>query len=547
MHLLGFWLPDFTRISWVSDAAEAAWAPRLARIDRAWKEVEWLSVQAGLRPCAVRHVQPEEFVEEGHRGARAGLGGLPVAIEAARDGYTTTAVRARLGDPYVFRVVVGSPKAVAAFGDAFAASDDREIGRLLGFPPCCHAFFKEVWVDQGLVDTTWPMAANAVMPADGDRSIQVDGPWEANILWRWMGVRAVPHLPCSFRCQASVALAKGLMQVGTGSGYAEEMGWISEILSWPAEWSALHGIAEIKTPILRVSARTDATAVKYTVQRVAPEAAYPDDGATGVRFPYRQAPVSFTASENFRRGLDHVIRIEVPPPRWYASDNGFDSASAMEGAHRPIVELAARTAGRRGGNVLDLGCGNGALLERILATSPGVVPFGLDVDPLRIAHAKELHPEHAENFMVGDMFSLDGPWLHGRRFALVMLMPGRLLEVDRGRAAALVRELTRCSDNILVYAYGDWLARYGGLQELARAANLDLSGFRPGARACLLSFTASLVEALAPYFAVHDSRTLSRHSLIGRPTAKPSVTPLGSLPRLVPGLRRVRTNREIRA
>ena len=31
-----------------------------------------------------------------------------------------------------------------------------------------------------------------------------------------------------------------------------------EILSWPVEWSVLHGIAEIKTPIFRVISRSDA-------------------------------------------------------------------------------------------------------------------------------------------------------------------------------------------------------------------------------------------------------------------------------------------------
>ena len=38
----------------------------------------------------------------------------------------------------------------------------------------------------------------------GTNVIDVTGPPEANILWRWMGARAVPHLPCRFNCTDTV-------------------------------------------------------------------------------------------------------------------------------------------------------------------------------------------------------------------------------------------------------------------------------------------------------------------------------------------------------
>ena len=88
------------------------------------------------------------------------------------------------------------------------------------------------------------------------------GPPEANILWRWMGARAVPHLPCRFDCEPTVALAQQCLAVGRAAGFDTEMDWLLEILRWPVEWSALHGIAEIRTPVLKVSTRTDATATE---------------------------------------------------------------------------------------------------------------------------------------------------------------------------------------------------------------------------------------------------------------------------------------------
>ena len=120
---------------------------------------------------------------------------------------------ARRGAVRVSRVAVGALADVAALKQAIDAGDDRTMGRLLGFPDCCIAFFRKTWVDDGCVDTTWAMAANGGRVDDSGRLIEIDAdaPFQANILWRWMGVRAVPHLPCSFDCQATVDFANTLM------------------------------------------------------------------------------------------------------------------------------------------------------------------------------------------------------------------------------------------------------------------------------------------------------------------------------------------------
>ena len=54
------------------------------------------------------------------------------------------------------------------------------------------------------------------------------------------------------------------------------------------------------------------------------------------------------------------------------------------------------------------------------------------------------------------------------RFALGIVMPGRLLEAGPERAKAIRERLRRSCDRVLVYAYGDWL--------VTRPAELD----RPG-------------------------------------------------------------------
>ena len=159
-----------------------------------------------------------------------------------------------------------------------------------------------------------------------------------------MGPRAVPHLPCSFACRATVDFANTLMALGRELGYGAEMEWLEEILNWPASWSALHGIAEVKTPVLKASTRTDATAHEFVVRRRGRRV--PAEAAAGLGFPFR-APErpGLTHSLAFRKGLEAPIALHTAPPEWYASDNGFSARAAMDEAHRPIVELALTSIG----------------------------------------------------------------------------------------------------------------------------------------------------------------------------------------------------------
>ena len=504
---LDFILPDFTRPMWVSEAARTTWEPRLQRITRAWLELEWRMVASGGRACAVTMASPQEFLGRSGDWADHGLSGLPVEIQGTTGSYAATAVALEWGKPFVFRFVVGTPASVRTFKQALDANDHATIGRLLGYPECCYEFFRRVWIDEGMVDTTWPMAVGTRRTREGLRELTVDGPPESNILWRWMGVRAVPHLPCRFDCGATATLGRRFVELGREAGYATEMTWLIEILRWPVEWSALHGIAEIKTPIMKVSTRTDATARRYVVRH--PGEAYPAEGARGLGFPYR-APVqmAFTATATYRRGLENPIHprprsgasapLTPSAPDWYFTDNGFTSAATMAACHAPIVDAVATMLGGRGGAVLDLGCGNGALLAGIRAKCPDSVPVGVDSDPERIVHARTQWPEDADRFFVGDLFDSDAIWPAGRRYAVALLMPGRLLEARPEQVQRLRWRLRTHCEQVVVYAYGDWLIRFGGLRGLVEAAGLRLRDGQDGV-------TAALVDVDAPTLAERET------------------------------------------
>jgi hypothetical protein len=68
------------------------------------------------------------------------------------------------------------------------------------------------------------------------------------------------------------------------------------------EWSALHGIAEVRTPVFKLATDTDASAATYVVRHHG--GGYPEHGATGLVFPYRR-PDRLVVSESrgFQEGL----------------------------------------------------------------------------------------------------------------------------------------------------------------------------------------------------------------------------------------------------
>jgi hypothetical protein len=474
---LSFVLPDFNRHSWVSEGARSVWEPRITRIVRAWEDIEWLSVAHGVRDCGLLWISPDALLTLIPKWTDASLSAIRLNVDDSPVS----------GASGLICIVVGSGDRIEQLRGAWAALDDEAVGTLLGYPSCCRSFFRAVWVDERNIDTTWPMAENTShRHLNGIARIEL--PEEimplANILWRWVGVRAVPHLPCRFDCAASIAFGRRLLEVGRNSGYSEEADWIAEILAWPVEWSALHGIAEVKSPLMKIATRTDATPEKWTVHWVGTK--YPAEGAVGLRFPF-QAPKKpmLTSSPGFKRGLAHGSPAQGSQPAtgaaWQYADNGFTSAVVMRELHQPIVDLARRELASVSGNVLDLGCGNGALLATICSGRSDLTMWGVDSNGTSLDHARQLLPQLAENFAQGDLFDFEMWNPSRRRYVLAVIMLGRLLEVPQEKAMQLLRDLQSSCECVLVYAYPDWQQQ--PLVEMAHSLGLELedTGYKTAA------------------------------------------------------------------
>jgi hypothetical protein len=157
----------------------------------------------------------------------------------------------------------------------------------------------------------------------------------------------------------------------------------------------------------------------------------------------------------------------------------------MDWAHRPIVVLAGRTLRSRPGRVIDLGCGNGALLRKIRAFCPGAVPYGIDREAERIAHARLLLPDVPAHLLAGDVLEVAGRTDLPERFALALLSPRRLHEAGPVRSRPLLDWIRGHCDRLLVYAYGRGRTEFGDLAGFARAVGIEVEPAHARARAGL--------------------------------------------------------------
>src|SRR5947209_13411671 len=247
MHpeLLDFVLPDFLRLAWVSDPARDVWSVRFQQVMRAWAELEWLSVAAGIRTCALVRTPKRTFDDCIRKLGPRGLQAMPVVPEGPQQ---PGALPAETRGPNSIQVVVGrAGEDLSPFREVLNSSDHDAIGALLGYPACCRKAFLQRSREDSFWDPTWLMALETHGDSVAAFTLELEQGPVANMLLRWVGIRAIPHLPCRFDCGSSIAFGRRFLQLGMESGFQAEIEWLEQMLSWPAEWSALHGIAEVKT------------------------------------------------------------------------------------------------------------------------------------------------------------------------------------------------------------------------------------------------------------------------------------------------------------
>jgi hypothetical protein len=289
---LDFVLPAFVRIAWTSDTARQVWLPRFQAVIRACVKTELMASAFGVRKCALMLISDKDLPELEPFWQSRGLTALKLKLQPG----TTL--------PAPSQYAVGSAQDVKTFEEACNTQNPHYIGELLGYPACCRDSFQKHCIAEKLLDPIFTMADTGLHSSNAKPVFEVSGPIFTNVFWKPIGIRAVPHLPCRFDCDATCSWGQSFLQATAELGFHDELSWLRQILSWPAEWSALHGIAEIKTPILKISTRTDATSHKLVVRRLGDH--YPAEGAQGLCFPYQTPQNTMTESPAFQRGLRQI-------------------------------------------------------------------------------------------------------------------------------------------------------------------------------------------------------------------------------------------------
>jgi hypothetical protein len=282
------------RISWASEVARSKWSSRFQDAASACRQLAWHSVVAGLRSAAIGTVLGSELEACTAEWEQAGLDVVPLELRCNQR------IVSDSDDAFEFVVGIVQTNARTRFLRAWESEDLVEITDLLGFPPCCARSLAACQGAPPMTDLLW-FSAMAAKPGTDDRTEMHCAP-EINLCLSAIGIRLLPHLPCRFDCTHSIESGRKMLRLGQTLDCAEALGWAFEALSWPLEWSCMHGIAEIRTPVCRIVTSADYTAQRYTIRFLGSR--IPEEAARGLEFPYRNIrPNRLTGSTGFRRGL----------------------------------------------------------------------------------------------------------------------------------------------------------------------------------------------------------------------------------------------------
>jgi hypothetical protein len=281
---LEFRLPPFFRLAWATAAARDRWSGPLDRLAHEVRISEWLSVAAGLRLAALTVVPPSQAAAMAGEWSRRGLCSRVVSRDDAMQVRALNGKTLHATPGHQVHLVTRSER-MEQLETIWRSADLLDVASWLGYPTCCAAFLKTVAVERRSLDTTWAMVEGDTHAENGVQIAELAG-FAVNPLLSVLGLRAAPHRPCSFFCQETQRLALEYGKLLAPARCPPDHATLAEVLSWPVEWSSLHGIIEVRLPILKLCYDGDATATTYKVRLTGGD--LPEQAAQGLEFLHRQ-------------------------------------------------------------------------------------------------------------------------------------------------------------------------------------------------------------------------------------------------------------------
>ncbi|WP_238915816.1 radical SAM protein [Clostridium sp. YIM B02555] len=241
-----FKIPSFVEYSFVGEKQYLYWKSRIFNIRIALARIGILSVSNGVVPISLIRV-PTDRLFEFHEYAAKHKVHLKLLPRRKEDIFE--------------RVIVGKSLDLETFHKSLNNEDYNLIYKLLGASYCCLKNLQDKYNNDytSVIDLTAPLD-NYI----SENQIQYNQ--ILNIFFRPLGIDLLGYLPCTLHCEKSNKLVNTKLILGRENGMKNEVDWLEEMLSWPLEWSSLHGIAELKTGILRLSNNSFFSNNKITIQ-----------------------------------------------------------------------------------------------------------------------------------------------------------------------------------------------------------------------------------------------------------------------------------------
>lgn len=247
----------FTKTNWKTTSSKEMWEDMFPRIQRARNFAEWYSCidEKTNRDAAIIHVNNTNRERWMKRVGEYDLHFRDIRYSEPYNGFSHKHYPTSKDNPNRITYAVISPdeevveRVKAAELQKLEKDKHEVVGKHLGFPKCCREFFLNDWVD-GHIDPIYEITCNtdSVEKVDGDpEHLRVTNAHpRTNIMWRYISLGFITHLPCSWDCEHSKDVAQERYRIMVENGFQEEAEALYKWLKLPMVWSGWKGIAHLK-------------------------------------------------------------------------------------------------------------------------------------------------------------------------------------------------------------------------------------------------------------------------------------------------------------
>lgn len=265
LELLNVEIMPFTRIMYYPEVDES-FRQRINQLAHDCWMAELKTVSKGQRECATFHLRSDALKEDMELLEDMGLAFVPIRKCKRVRGFAHRFYDVDKVEPYdIYGAVAKERRKAEEFKKATLEGDHYKVGTLLGYPKCCIENFIRVWIGMREFDPIWSIARNTrgckLVKRGGFLKAELKEVYpEANVALRYFGIRAVPHLVCSFTCKESEEFSKVFLQ------HIRDNKLLIEVLSSPFTWDCYKGVAIITTPFFVGEANSMPFAKRHIVE-----------------------------------------------------------------------------------------------------------------------------------------------------------------------------------------------------------------------------------------------------------------------------------------